>query len=182
MKARRSSSPSRTMGRSAWRAGPWLVPLGVGGLCAGVTELNAQAGAPASQMVFVSPYRGTRQIFLVNADGDGLRRLTSPTGDSEGPAWSPAGQRLLFVRSSGDNIQIYTASAGGRGLRRLTAPPGTHAEAAWSPDGHRIAFIKRGAGGGRLSLMNAAGGDQRIPSGPPAPASPPAWSPAGRLI
>src|SRR2546425_5633897 len=182
MKARRSSSPSRRMGRSAWRAGQLLVPLVVGALWAGVTELNAQAGAPAWQIVFVSPYRGTRQIFLVNADGDGLQRLTRPPGDSEGPAWSEEGQRLLFVRSYGDNVQIYTASAGGTGLQRLTAPPGTHAEAAWSPDGHRIAYITRVAGVGHICIMNADGSDQRILSGPPASASAPAWSPDGRLI
>ena len=170
------------MGRPAWHAGLVLVPLVVGALCGGVTELNAQAGTPVPQIVFVSPYRGTRQIFLVNADGDGLQRLTSPPGDSEGPAWSGEGQRLLFVRSDGDNVQIYTASAGGMGLQRLTAPPGTHGEAAWSPDGHRIAYITRVAGVGHISLMNADGRDQRILSGPPASASAPAWSPDGRLI
>src|SRR5256712_7133882 len=182
MKAQRSSLPSRRMGRPAWHAGLVLVPLVVGALCGGVTELNAQAGTPVPQIVFVSPYRGTRQFFRVTGDGDGLQRLTSPPGDSEGPAWSEEGQRLLFVRSDGDNVQIYTASAGGMGLQRLTAPPGTHGEAAWSPDGHRIAYITRVAGVGHISLMNADGRDQRILSGPPASASAPAWSPDGRLI
>src|SRR3989442_8443363 len=130
MKAQRSSLPSPRMGRPAWHAGLWLVPLVVGALCGGVSELNAQAGPPVPQIVFVSPYRGTRQIFLVNADGDGLQRLPSPPGDREGPAWSGEGQRLLFVRSDGDNVQTYTASAGGMGSQRLTAPPRTHAETA----------------------------------------------------
>src|SRR2546426_12124015 len=133
MKAQRSSLPSPRMGRPAWHAGLVLVPLVVGSLCGGVTELNAQAGTPVPQIVFVSPYRGTRQIFLVNADGDGLQRLTSPPGDSEGPAWSAAGQRLLFVRSAGDNVQIYTASAGGRGVRRPPPPPGAPAQAGGVP-------------------------------------------------
>ena len=170
------------MGRSAWRAAQLLVPLVVGALCAGVPDINAQAGAPAAQIVFVSPYRGTRQIFLVDAGGGGLQRLTSPPGDSEGPTWSPEGQRLLFVRSNADDTQIYTASEGGRELRRLTAPPGTHAEAAWSPDGRRVAYITRMSGIGRVSLMNADGGDKRILSGPPASASAPEWSPDGHLI
>src|SRR2546422_683661 len=182
MKAQRSSLPSPRMGRPAWHAGLVLVPLVVGALCGGVTELNAQAGTPVPQIVFVSPYRGARQIFRLSAEGDGRQRLPSPPGDSEGPAWSGEGQRLLFVRSDGDNVQIYPAGAGGMGLQRLTAPPGTHAEAAWSPDGHRIAYITRVAGVGHISLMNADGRDQRILSGPPASASAPAWSPDGRLI
>jgi TolB protein len=167
------------MGSSARRV---LVLLLLGALWAGTTDLNAQTGAPSWQIAFVAPYRGTRQIFLVDAAGGGLQRLTNPPGDSEGPTWSPQERRLLFVRSNGDDTQIYTAGADGRKLRRLTAPPRAHAEAAWSPDGHRIAFITRVAGIGRVSLMNADGGDQRILSGPAASASSPAWSPDGRLI
>src|SRR5574337_468358 len=170
------------MGRSAGRPGrlvAWLVATAV--VAAG-TSLQAQPGPPASQIAFVSPNGGTRQIFLVNPVSDGLRRLTGPPGDSEGPTWSPDGQRLLFVRSDGDEAQIYTTSADGKELKRLTAPPGTHAEAAWSPDGHRIAFITRMAGVGRVSLMTADGDDQRSLTSPVASASAPAWSPDGRLI
>jgi len=150
-------------------------------LALAVTSLHAQTGVPP-QIAFVSPYEGTRQIFLVNPVSDGLRRLTGPPGHSEGPTWSPDGQRLLFVRSDGDDAQIYTTSADGKDLKRLTTPPGTHAEAAWSPDGHRIAFITRMAGVGGVSLMTADGGDQRSLTGPVPSASAPAWSPDGRLI
>src|SRR5574337_311457 len=172
------------MGRSAGRPGrlvAWLVATAV---VAAATSLQAQTGVPPPQIAFVSPYGGTRQIFLVNPVSDGLRRLTGTPGDSEGQTWSPDGQRLLFVRSDGDDVQIYTTSADGKELKRLTAPPGTHAEAAWSPDGHRVAFITRMAGVGRVSLMTADGGDQRSLSGPvaSASASAPAWSPDGRLI
>ena len=62
------------MGRPAWHAGLVLVPLVVGALCGGVTELNAQAGTPVPQIVFVSPYRGTRQIFLVMLNKSQLLR------------------------------------------------------------------------------------------------------------
>ena len=169
------------MDRSARRTGPVVAGL-VAALVAAFTDVQAQTGAPAPQIAFVSPYGRTRQIFLVNAGGAGLRRLTAPPGDSEGPTWSPDGQRLLFIRSDGDTTQIYTTTADGKDLKRLTAPPGTHAETAWSPDGRRIAFITRMAGVGRVSLMTADGGDQRSLTGPVGSASAPAWSPDGRLI
>jgi TolB protein len=170
------------MGRSAARAGRLVAWLVATALLAASSSLQAQTRPPASQIAFVSPYARTRQIFVVNAAGDGLRRLTEPPGDSEGPAWSPDGQRLLFVRSDGDDTQIYTTSADGKDLKRLTSPPGTHAETAWSPDGDHIAFITRMAGLGRVSLMTADGGDQRSLIGPVGAASAPAWSPDGRLI
>lgn len=170
------------MGEPSARLRGLLLPLAVGAVLAAAAGVHTHAAAPTSQLAFVGPYAGTRQIFVVNTDGTGLRRLTSPPGDSEGPTWSPDGRRLLFVRSRGDDTQIYTIGAGGGDLRRLTAPPGTHAEAVWSPDGRRIAFITRAAEVGRVSLMDADGRDQRRLSGPDASASAPAWSPDGHLI
>lgn len=169
------------MGRPAGRAGQLLVSLVVA-LWAGATDVHATIRLAPLQIAFVAPYRHTRQIFLVNPDGGGLRRLTSPPGHSEAPAWSANGRRLLFARSDEETTQIYTVSVDGTDLKRLTAPPETHAEAAWSPDGHRIAFITRVAGVGRVSLMTADGRDRRGLVGPAASASAPAWSPDGRLI
>jgi len=167
------------MGRHAGRL---FIPLAAAALLVTVADRPAEPAAAASQIAFVSPYEGTRQIFVVNTDGTGLRRLTSPPGDSEGPVWSPDGSRLLFVRSDAGTTQVYTASPSGAETKQLTAPPGTHAEAAWSPDGHRVAFITRVAGFGRVSLMNPDGSDQRRLSAPNASASAPAWSPDGGLI
>jgi TolB protein len=45
-------------------------------------------------------------IYIMNADGTGMRRLTSsPDGDDWTPAWSRDGQRILFAR------QVYTMDA-----------------------------------------------------------------------
>ena len=35
-------------------------------------------------------------IYLMNADGSGLRRLTMTDGYERGPDWSPDGQRISF--------------------------------------------------------------------------------------
>src|SRR2546429_8588834 len=84
------------MGR---RAVLLFIPLVATALLAAVTDRPAEPAVPASQIAFVGLYEGTRQIFVVNTDGTGLRPLTGPPGDSEGPAWSPDGRRLLFVHS-----------------------------------------------------------------------------------
>ena len=38
------------------------------------------------------------RIAVANADGSGLRFLTSPTGSDTDPAWSPGGSAIAFVR------------------------------------------------------------------------------------
>ena len=58
-------------------------------------------------------------IYVMNADGSGRRRLTrSPQNDGD-PVWSPDGRRLAFVRVRGGRSDIYVVNADGSGLRRL---------------------------------------------------------------
>ena len=69
-------------------------------------------------------------LYVVNADGSGLRRLTrNPNHGDYQLVWSPDGRTIYFGR--------YLVSADGSGARRLPYIPLT---AVWSPDGRRIAF------------------------------------------
>lgn len=42
-------------------------------------------------------YTAGGQLWIVNADGGGRRRLTTLNGGASGPVWSPTGDRLAFV-------------------------------------------------------------------------------------
>ena len=78
-------------------------------------------------------------LYVVNADGSGLRRLTRDTDGSKRMrscsqlVWSPDGRTIYFGR--------YLVSTDGSGARRLPYIPLT---AVWSPDGRRIAFAHNG--------------------------------------
>ena len=85
--------------------------------------------------------RDGNDLYVVNADGSGLRNLTRnqrPTSPNSQLVWSPDGRTIYFGR--------YLVSTDGSGARRLPYIPRT---AVWSPDGRRIAFAgneARGAG------------------------------------
>ena len=83
-------------------------------------------------------------LYVVNADGSGLRRLTRNRTYRDGIqlVWSPDGRTIYFGR--------YLVSTDGSGARRLPYIPLT---AVWSPDGRRIAFARPGAGRGRSSVL-----------------------------
>jgi Tol biopolymer transport system component len=47
--------------------------------------------------------RGNFEIYTANADGSGVRRLTTAQGIDGTPAWSPDGRRIVF-RSNRDHF------------------------------------------------------------------------------
>lgn len=139
------------------------------------------AGAPR-ELAFVAADRGVPQIFVVRADGSGRRRLTSATGPSTMPAWSPDGQKIAFVRRTGDDTQIYIMNADSGSQRPLTAGPGRADSPAWSPDGLQIVFVSTKAGLAQIAAMRRDGSRRRDLAPSHSDQRAPAWSPDGRLI
>lgn len=150
------------------------------------------------RIAFVSNRDGSDDIFVVNADGSGLRNLTRSRGNDHNPVWSPDGREIAFqgrrarpseleravCRGHCDREEIYAVNADGSGLRRLTRNWKTDSPSGWSPDGRKILFLR--AGHPDVWVMNADGSGQRklTPSVtyPLAIHQSAAWSPNGRKI
>jgi Tol biopolymer transport system component len=105
-------------------------------------------------------------IYVMNADGSGLRRLTRGDG-SAFPIWSPDGRRIAFVRVQPSQKhlsvlwEVWVMNADGSGQRRLARVPGLPSD--WSPDGQRLAFVSLSARGrtSEVYVVNADGSGQR---------------------
>jgi len=105
-------------------------------------------------------------IFVVNAAGGGLRRVTAPAGGvADKIDWSPDGKTILFSaprfgEPGQPSSNVYTIHPDGTGLVQLThATGGTMNNGAdsWSPDGTRIAFVSNRTGTYQIWTMNADG-------------------------
>ena len=143
-------------------------------------------GSPAwspdgSRIAFESLLDGRRSIWVMQADGQGLRRLTEGAGD-RAPAWSPDGARIAFMSDRDGNSEVYLMNADGTSPRRLTDHPGQDGYPAWSRDGSRIAFISDRAGLFHLWTMAPDGSGATRVSDLPAVQERPSYGRDGRIV
>jgi len=101
------------------------------------------------------------EIYLMNADGSNVRRLTRTPGYDGGPFFSPDGKRILWRRFSenGETADVFTMNLDGSAVRRLT-DFGAMSWAPWfHPTGRYVIFTsnKLGFANFELFLVDAEG-------------------------
>jgi Tol biopolymer transport system component len=143
-------------------------------------------GGGQGQIAFVSERVGLPQIFMMNIDGSNVRQLTTMADGACQPAWSPEGDRLLFVspcRKKDDqypNAAIFVMNADGSDIRPLITLVGGVFDPDWSAAG--IAFTYLDDNRPRLWMANENGeGTQQI-SRSNAYDRQASWSPGGDKI
>jgi Tol biopolymer transport system component len=147
---------------------------------------NRSAYAAPSGRILVTQGDG---IYAMNPDGT---RLTQVLRDGYDGAWSPDGNRIVYLRDASlvdeksNEVGLYVVKADGSDLRKLTGNP-NHYAPSWSPDGQKIAFMadvfvddERGYAT-RLMTIDADGGRWRAVVDDIG-YSRPAWSPDSRRM
>ena len=139
-----------------------------------------------TRIAFSGSRDGSVDLYVMNADGSGLVRLTETElpGTSQEPRWSPDGKRIAFRRADpGPQLidRIYVMNADGTGQTRLTLDAA--ADYQWSPDGSKIVFTSWRDGNPEIYVMNADGSAHtRLTHLPERYDFLPHWSPDGTGI
>lgn len=107
-------------------------------------------------------------LYVMNADGTGVRQITETEALEIGAVWSPDGSRLAYLSPttvengeiSGQDVYIIDPDS--LSTNRLTETEGNEWDLAWSPDGTQIAYsLYLDDGTQDVWVMNADGTEPR---------------------
>src|SRR5262249_22663994 len=108
-------------------------------LCVALVRLDANEDFPAwspdgKKIVFMSDRDGDIGIYVANADGTHIQRLTYAPGRDAHPAFSRDGRKIAFQSPRGNREpQIYVMTVKGSDQTKLTDLPGFTGVPDWSP-------------------------------------------------
>ena len=134
-----------------------LVPL----LQDSASNIQAVLSPDRTRIAFSSSRSGSFDLYVMDADGGNLRRLTTDAANEGDPAWTPDGRQLVFTSTRGTTTQITVITVEGGESRPLTTASGGNHSPAVSPDSRTIAFVSARDGSPEIYAMGLDGANQR---------------------
>jgi TolB protein len=144
----------------------------------GGSNLSPAVSPDGSKVAMILSKDGWTDLYVADADGGNLKRLTKSREDESGPCWSADGHWICFATKLKERRSLCKVPAwGGPAQRIATAGVSNPSEPDWSPDGKWIAFTSQGRDF-QICVVPAQGGDATVLVA----GEDPAWAPNSRTL
>jgi TolB protein len=105
------------------------------------TELKArEEAAKGGRRRYLWDFDPYMDIYVVNFDGTGMKRLTDSAGYDAEASYSSDGKQIVFTSSRDGDPDLYIMDADGSNVRQLTNQPGYDGGPFFSPDNRWVIF------------------------------------------
>ena len=142
---------------------------------------TGEPGMAASRIAYVVQGRGSKEIFLVDSDGENATRLTSDGSISLSPSWSPDGGRIAYTSFRSGAPLLYERDLSSGSDRLLSDRGGINITPSYAPDGRTVAFATTVGGHTEIATVGPEGLRQQT-RGRGYENLSPTWSPDGRRL
>jgi len=138
---------------------------------------SAAVSPDGTKVAMILSKGGSPNVYVCNADGTDLKKLTSTSEDSS-PCWSPDGRWICFATKINSHRLLAKVPAGGGEVQPLrTVGVSNPTEPDWSPDNKWIAFTSQ-MGEFDVCVVPAGGGTATIL----VRGEDPSWAPNSRTL
>ena len=135
-----------------------------------------------SKLAFWSNRDGNPEIYVVNRDGTGMRRLTNHPENDSTPTWSPTGNQIAFTSNRSGAPQIWVMNADGSQPQQITHESWCD-RPTWSvAPFNEIAYASRTGAGFDIKVFDFANRSTRTVTDGIGSNESPAFSPNGRHL
>ncbi|MDH3628696.1 MAG: Tol-Pal system beta propeller repeat protein TolB [Acidobacteriota bacterium] len=145
-------------------------------------QFTGRPGVAMTRIAFSSFHEENKEVYIMDYDGQRVRRLTTSRSTNLSPVWSPDGKELAFTSWRGKQPGVYVMNNQGK-LGHLDTVGGELSAAPdWSPDGRRLAYVSDVDGNSEIYILDRQSKRNSRVTRNNAIDTGPAWSPNGREI
>ena len=147
-----------------------------------VSYFTGEKGLAATKIAYLSNKTGSKEVYLMDYDGENAIRMTSDQSIILSPRWSSDATKIGYTSYRHGTPDIYFLELAIGKRKKIFSSKGLNLSPAWSPSGDWLAFASTKGGDSEIYKMRPNGEDlKQVTFYPDADLSP-TWSPTGQEI
>lgn len=144
--------------------------------------LTGERGIFDTKIVFAAKKGRVSDLYTIDFDGTGLKRLTDLKALTLLPQWSPDGMQIAFTCYRSGNPDLYLVGSKGGRERKISNSAGLNMAGAWSADGRSILVTSSKHGKQEIFLLDLKDSAMKRLTNDSSISVSPSWSPDGKRI
>ncbi len=147
-----------------------------------VSHFTGEKGLAETKIAYLSNQTGSKEIYLMDYDGENIMRTTSDQSIILSPRWSSDAAQIGYTSYRHGTPDIYFLELASGKRKKIFSSKGLSLSPAWSPSGDWVVFASTKSGDSEIYKMQPDGENLKQITFHSAADLSPTWSPTGKEI